>query len=1137
MQPYKETRYGEQINMLNASSNSQEIEKLSGYDYEVFLSFRGPDTRNDITDYLHTSMIDAGIRAYKDDEEIRIGEEIGGQLLQAIEQSKISIPIFSKGYADSTWCLKELVKMVESKNTRRQKIMPIFYNVAPSEVKNQTEHFGKAFVSHANKKPFSEETIIKWKAALSEVGTLKGWDLQSMPNRGKGEFVKEVVNSVLTELKTTYLEVSDCLVEVDDHVDEIMRMLRIHNHETKIVGIHGIGGMGKTTLAQIVYNQLSNDFSNCCFLSNIRETEITRLQNQLISNILKKRWPDINNIMEGKKVIQERLCSKKVLLLLDDVDEASQLDALMQKRVWFGRGSNIIITTRDRGILNVPTIVDWTYELTGMDFDHSLQLFSKHAFRRDYPIEQYIFHSKRAVNICGGLPLALEVVGSLLSGKSIEEWDAILKELEEFPHEDVQRKLMISIQALNEDQRKIFLDVACFFIGIDKRIVIYMWESCKFLPQQSLNTLQERSLIKIKEDNRMWMHDWLRDIGRNLIQQGSGKKPEKQQWVWTHAQALEIMTKMQRGSDVHGIGNIEAICLKLDEISQYFLIKECLASLSNLRFLRVDSKDFDESTKSILNQVGGFLCFKCSNFVQSTFSPLILPELKWLSWNYFPMVFKLTNFSMRKLLILDLSMSKITEKWDGWSHIKLAKDLKVLNLTGCIKLRKTPNLSFYVNLERLILESCENLVQIDPSISRLKRLVFLNLKYCNNLQELPKGMGALESLRELLLDSTAIEEIPEWRRMKKLEVLSLDKCTLLNKFSFVGCTAASANFSLVDGHLTQLPKSIENFNSLIQLKLTSSCMRELPDVIGNMKNLKVLKIRCPLRRLPSAIGMLDKLEELEAWGTFAEIPGNIGNLRFLKILVLGSPRISVMPQLPESLINLGCKTTSMETLPNFSNLLNLRNLRLTLWFNLRGPSKLEAARSASWIGTLRMLEFLKLSSPCIATLSSDLVLLSRLKKLKLQCCNLQCLPKLPTNLSYLGIKSCRRMKTTNDLSNLKALSDLVIVGCDELTEIRGLEGLENLRTLELKELPSLAKLPDLTNLSKLKKIHLNDCTKLFEIQGGPESLEILHIVNCSNLQKCPDPSSFKNFKVWNPETKESTSDLVFRELIDVNTRN
>ncbi|KAF8028646.1 hypothetical protein BT93_E1325 [Corymbia citriodora subsp. variegata] len=403
--------------------------------------------------------------------------------------------------------------------------------------------------------------------------------------------------------------------------------------------------------------------------------------------------------MEGKNVIKERLCSKKVLRVLDDVDKAFQLDALMQKREWFGKGSKIIITTRYEGILNVPTLVYGTYELTSMDFDHSLQLFSKHAFRRDYPLVQYISHSKRAVNICGGLPLALEIIGSLLSGKEVKEWDAILKELEKFPQEDIQRKLMISIEALNEDQKKIFLDVACFFIGFDKRIVIHMWESCEFVPHQSLGILQQRSLIKIKEYNQLWMHDWFRDMGRHLIQQGSGKKPEKQQWVWTHEQALKIMEKMQIGGDVHGIDSIEAIYLKLDELSKYSLIKKCLAKLLSLRFLQMDSKDFNGKAKSHLTQVGCFLCDQCSNFVQTTFGPLILPELRWLSWNYFPMIFKLTNFTLRELVILDLSMSKITEKWSGWSHIKMAKHLKVLNLTECQKLHKTPDFSFHENLE------------------------------------------------------------------------------------------------------------------------------------------------------------------------------------------------------------------------------------------------------------------------------------------------------------------------------------------------------------------------------------------------------------------------------------------------------
>ncbi|KAK3417831.1 hypothetical protein EUGRSUZ_H03815 [Eucalyptus grandis] len=105
-----------------------------GYDYEVFLSFRGPDTRAGFTNFLYTNLDNAGIRTFRDDEELRIGEEFAPELLQAIKQSKISIPIFSKGYASSVWCLKELVQMVACQKAGRQKIMPIFYDVAPSEV-------------------------------------------------------------------------------------------------------------------------------------------------------------------------------------------------------------------------------------------------------------------------------------------------------------------------------------------------------------------------------------------------------------------------------------------------------------------------------------------------------------------------------------------------------------------------------------------------------------------------------------------------------------------------------------------------------------------------------------------------------------------------------------------------------------------------------------------------------------------------------------------------------------------------------------------------------------------------------------------------------------------------------------------
>ncbi|KAI6691849.1 hypothetical protein NL676_019559 [Syzygium grande] len=153
--------------------------------------------------------------------------------------------------------------------------MPIFYDVAPSEVRNQTASYGEAINSHIKEQRYTYETIENWKAALNKVGALKGWELKE---RGKGDFTKEVVQKLLIELKKNYLAVSNCLVEMDDQVDKIMEVIREETTETKIVGIHGMGGVGKTTLATIVYNNLSADFDSRCFLSNIRDTKIESLR-------------------------------------------------------------------------------------------------------------------------------------------------------------------------------------------------------------------------------------------------------------------------------------------------------------------------------------------------------------------------------------------------------------------------------------------------------------------------------------------------------------------------------------------------------------------------------------------------------------------------------------------------------------------------------------------------------------------------------------------------------------------------------------------------------------------------------------------------------------------------------------------
>jgi hypothetical protein len=146
--------------------------------YHVFLSFRGEDTRKSFTDHLYAALKQKGIFTFRDDEELERGRPISLGLLKAIEESLFAIIIFSKNYASSTWCLDELVKIMECKKKMGLIVLPIFYDVDPSKVRKQTETYAQAFVEHEKQLKENIEKVHTWRVALREVTNLSGWSLQ-----------------------------------------------------------------------------------------------------------------------------------------------------------------------------------------------------------------------------------------------------------------------------------------------------------------------------------------------------------------------------------------------------------------------------------------------------------------------------------------------------------------------------------------------------------------------------------------------------------------------------------------------------------------------------------------------------------------------------------------------------------------------------------------------------------------------------------------------------------------------------------------------------------------------------------------------------------------------------------------------
>lgn len=361
-----------------------------------------------------------------------------------------------------------------------------------------------------------------------------------------------MVARVLSELKKGCLNMGEILVGIDDRVEAVMKLLEVSVEDVRMVGIWGMGGIGKTTLAKFIFNKLVDQYESCCFLNDIRETSRSKglpsLQRKLVSDISRFKHREFDNAGEGVNVLRSRLHRKKALILLDDVDAIGQLKVLAGDLAWFGLGSRIIITTREKKVLD-QFQMNYTYQVELLDEDRALELFSKHAFGDALPTTDFVDLSWDLVEITGRLPLALEVIGSSLSVhrgcKDI--WESTVKQLQLEPNVEVQTSLKISYDSLDHRQKEIFLDIACFFSGMDVRDVIPMWEDCKLFPAVGIEILKLKSLIKILDGSKIWMHDQLIDLGRHIVEQENYKEPALRSRLWRGKEAAEVLMEQQVG--------------------------------------------------------------------------------------------------------------------------------------------------------------------------------------------------------------------------------------------------------------------------------------------------------------------------------------------------------------------------------------------------------------------------------------------------------------------------------------------------------------------------------------------------------------------------------------------------------------